>query len=360
MLKRLTLIVKRPRLLILARNHLFSNALKIIKKYLGIWKNDVGSANLLESITLRICGVCNLDCKMCSHICNKQESKFLSLQTIKKFIDDLDTPWPYISITGGEPLLHPDLKKILETVKRDGRFVSLTTNGTLLEEKASILTSGRLDMLIVSVDGDRKTHDRIRNKPNTYDSTIAGLKTILGKKDRPIVFINCAISSENYQQLLKVRDMAVELGADGINYQQLWFLTDNIELVSRDQKSAPKTLKNINLVELWRNLQKLKRSKIPVNIFPNLNFFEIVQYYQTAENFKPRFTNKGTDRPWHHAIITSGGEIIQCNKYHMGNINDKPFWDIVNGSEYQIFRTELNSNGRCLPQCLRCCNYFRD
>ncbi|MCL5094272.1 MAG: radical SAM protein [Patescibacteria group bacterium] len=296
---------------------------------------------------------------MCSYICNKQNTPFIDVSSLNKFIKSVDSEWPYISITGGEPLFHPELDAILRTAKGDKRFVTLTTNGVLLKEKAKIIAESSINTLIVSLDGPGKIHDKIRGIKGTYKKATDGIKTILSYEKRPLVFINCSINSLNFNKLNEVKKIAENLGVDGINFQHLWFLNKDSSL-GTNQKIIPKDLREFDLTTLWEELKKLKSNKIAVNIFPKLSFFEIVRYYQTAINFKPRFTNKGTDCPWHHMIIKTNGDIIQCNKYIMGNIENQSFEKIWNGSKYRKFRASFLRKGRYLPECIRCCNYFRD
>jgi len=296
---------------------------------------------------------------MCSYICNKQKAKFINTKALAKFLTSLDSEWPYISITGGEPLLHPDFEEVLRLIKGKRRFVTLTTNGVFLKTKAEIIAKSQINILIVSIDGQEEIHDRIRGVKGTYKKATEGIKDLLSYEKRPLIFLNCSISSLNFDKLSKLIGIAEDLGVDGLNFQHLWFLNGNLKL-GENLKVVPKELRDFDLTTLWEELKKLKSNKLSINIFPKLSFFEIVRYYQTAINFKPRFTNKGTDCPWHHMIVKTNGDVIQCNKYVMGNIEKNSFWEIWNGAKYKKFRTNFLKKNRSMPECYRCCNYFRD
>jgi MoaA/NifB/PqqE/SkfB family radical SAM enzyme len=65
-----------------------------------------------------------------------------------------------LSVSGGEPLLRPDLPRILESAAQLGLVTSLVTNGRLLDEVSSCLPT--VDYLLCTVEGDSVTHDAIR------------------------------------------------------------------------------------------------------------------------------------------------------------------------------------------------------
>lgn len=94
----------------------------------------------LKKAYVEITNVCNLSCTFCHG--TKREKKFLSPEDFRLFAQKIrpHTEYIYLHVLG-EPLLHPQLKEIL-TVCEELRFkVTITTNGTLLREKADILLS---------------------------------------------------------------------------------------------------------------------------------------------------------------------------------------------------------------------------
>ena len=76
---------------------------------------------------LYITSECNNDCEYCCSKSLRGKNQFLSFDEIELFLDwlDSDIEEKHIFITGGEPTLHPDLKKIL-------RRCSFFTNTTLM------------------------------------------------------------------------------------------------------------------------------------------------------------------------------------------------------------------------------------
>lgn len=86
-----------------------------------------------------------------------------------------------VHVTGGEPLLHPDLLAGLDLAFDLGLNVLLTTNATLITERlAAALAERPFRCLSVSLDGpDPETHDAIRGK-GTLNAALRGLRRIAG------------------------------------------------------------------------------------------------------------------------------------------------------------------------------------
>lgn len=92
----------------------------------------------LKKVYVEITNVCNLSCSFCHG--TKREKKFLPPEDFRLFAEKLRPYAHYIYLhVLGEPLLHPQLKEILDICAELDFKVTITTNGTLLREKAAIL-----------------------------------------------------------------------------------------------------------------------------------------------------------------------------------------------------------------------------
>jgi MoaA/NifB/PqqE/SkfB family radical SAM enzyme len=119
---------------------------------------------------------CNLECKHCylsssSHIDQNQElSKDESISIIKKLKKEGIFS---IHFTGGEPFAKPDFLNIISEASRHNIEITISTNGTLIEDEAlSTPREINLNTVQVSLDGaTKKTHDFFRGE-KSYDKTI--------------------------------------------------------------------------------------------------------------------------------------------------------------------------------------------
>src|SRR6266478_8802730 len=77
---------------------------------------------------------CNLACTYCNEF--DDFSKPVSLEEMKKRLDILaDMGTSIITISGGEPLMHPDLDEVIRHIRRRGMIAGLITNGFYLNKE---------------------------------------------------------------------------------------------------------------------------------------------------------------------------------------------------------------------------------
>jgi heme d1 biosynthesis radical SAM protein NirJ len=122
---------------------------------------------------------CNLTCKHCYSI--SADIDFpgeLSTAEVYQVMDDLKRfRVPVLILSGGEPLLRPDVTDIAARAKRLGFYVGLSTNGTLIgTHNIDQLAAIGFDYLGVSLDGIESTHDRFRRKEGAFRASIDGIR----------------------------------------------------------------------------------------------------------------------------------------------------------------------------------------
>jgi len=95
---------------------------------------------------------CNLSCTYCNEY--DDFSKPVPLDTMKSRIDALaNLGTTIVTMSGGEPLLHPDLDQIVAHIRRRGIIAGMITNGYLLmPDRIQALNAAGLDHLQISID----------------------------------------------------------------------------------------------------------------------------------------------------------------------------------------------------------------
>jgi heme d1 biosynthesis radical SAM protein NirJ len=122
---------------------------------------------------------CNLACRHCYSISADVDFPGeLSTAEIHEVMDDLRAfGVPVLILSGGEPLLRPDLWQIARRAKALGFYVGLSTNGTLIEAtNIDMLADCGFDYLGISLDGVENTHDGFRRMPGAYRASLRGLR----------------------------------------------------------------------------------------------------------------------------------------------------------------------------------------
>lgn len=130
---------------------------------------------------------CNAKCGFCDIW--ERPSPYVDLETAEKNLDDLKSLGvKVIDFTGGEPLLHRDIDKLLAMAKAKGFITTLTTNAMLYPKWAEKL-AGLVDMLHFSLDSpDRDAHNASRGV-DCFDFVMESIEVAKSLGERPdIIF----------------------------------------------------------------------------------------------------------------------------------------------------------------------------
>ena len=122
---------------------------------------------------------CNLTCQHCYSIsCDKDFPGELSSEEVCRVMDDLKAfGVPVLILSGGEPLLRPDIFELAQRAKAMGFYVGLSTNGTLIDaSNVARIASAGFYYVGISLDGMEATHDRFRRKEGAYRAALHGLR----------------------------------------------------------------------------------------------------------------------------------------------------------------------------------------
>jgi MoaA/NifB/PqqE/SkfB family radical SAM enzyme len=320
-----------------------------------------------ELLTVMVTDRCNLRCRYC-HYANTDQIGYqlnqvsdLSSELFRRLIDE--TPGhPVVSLTGGEPLLHPHIGDLIAYAKKKNHVCTLTTNGWFLAQKGQEISEAGLDILVVSMDGPEEIHDAVRGK-NSFARLRAGIEFMQGLSDRPALFISTAISDFNYDQLLHNYQMVRDWQVDGLNIQHLWMQTDEMidsfqsqfSILSADHVRWRVNISQIETDILADQLEQLRRENWG-NPFifmetPYLNREEIDAWYRQPDQMVKYETVRCA---WARLKVWSDGKVKPCRDWEVGNLNEKSAAEIWHGEEYQKFRILLEREG-ILPICYRCC-----
>jgi len=145
---------------------------------------------------------CNLTCKHCYSISADIDFKGeLSTAEVFTVMDDLKAfRVPVLILSGGEPLLRPDIFDISRRAREMGFYVGLSTNGTLIDaHNIDAIAAIGYDYVGISIDGVRETHDRFRRKEGAFDASMAGIRLC---RDRDIkVGLRFTMTEDNAAEL---------------------------------------------------------------------------------------------------------------------------------------------------------------
>ena len=152
---------------------------------------------------------CNLTCLHCYSISADVDFPGeLSTAEVFGAMDDLKAfGVPVLILSGGEPLLRRDLFEIAARSKSMGFYTGLSTNGTLICERAADrIAAAGFDYVGISLDGLRERHDRFRRKNGAFDASLAGLRHCRDRGAR--VGLRFTLTQDNAADLDGLLDLA--------------------------------------------------------------------------------------------------------------------------------------------------------
>ena len=105
---------------------------------------------------------CNLRCPFChnSSLVLTSELPELSLEEFFAFLRKRQGLLDGVAVTGGEPLLHPELPGFLEQIRALGYAVKLDTNGCFPERLQAVLEAGLADYVAMDVKNSREKYEQ--------------------------------------------------------------------------------------------------------------------------------------------------------------------------------------------------------
>jgi radical SAM protein with 4Fe4S-binding SPASM domain len=313
-------------------------------------------------IKMKVFYGCNLKCEMCNHWRETREPPVPS-DRFKEVLDELaELGTKKIHISGGEPMLRPQVLELIEQASALGIKVTMTTNGTLIDKtKAKRLVEGGLRGVNISIDSPiHKMHEKIRGVEGSFKATTkaVGLFKRYKHKGKLTIRINTVVSRTNYQTLETLPDLAHELGADGIN---LIPVDDHCgEILSMRKKDI--ALFNAEIApKIAERALELGLIVSDEDAFPFGRTESEVRLGRAGRYAFGYYDKHPCYAPWTHSLIDFNGNVYVCCMTRerippLGNIRDQSFKEIWEGVAYRQIRLRMHPPS--LAACRRCDDFI--
>ncbi len=312
-----------------------------------------GSLRLVAWETTRNC---NLSCKHCRASATQGPyTGELTSESSMMLIDQISQVGkPIVILTGGEPLLRPDIFDIAKYGTDKGLRMVMAPNGTLITKKIAqqMVTSG-IKRISISLDGaTQDIHDRFRGVHGAFEGAISGLKTA---KEAGIEFqINTTITRSNLDQIPKIQQLAVKLGAVA-HHIFLLVPTGRGKYLVNQEITADEYEQTLN----WFYDQ---RGKTPLQLKATCapHYYRILRQRAKQDDMPVDFKTYGLDAVTRGCLggvgfcfISHKGIVQPCGFLHLdcGDVTRTSFADIWNNS--RIF-SELRDTDKLKGKCGRC------
>jgi hopanoid biosynthesis associated radical SAM protein HpnH len=158
---------------------------------------------------------CNLACAGCGKIQYPAHvlKMNLSPEQCFKAVDECGAPM--VSIPGGEPLMHPEIDKIVEGLIARKKYIYLCTNAILLKEKLHLFKPSKYLSFSVHVDGQKEHHDFSVCKEGGYELALEGIRAAVGRGFR-VTTNTTLFDGTDPKSVRDFFDEMMQLGVEGM------------------------------------------------------------------------------------------------------------------------------------------------
>ncbi|MBL7196991.1 MAG: radical SAM protein [Candidatus Omnitrophica bacterium] len=302
----------------------------------------------LKEVIVSITNLCNSSCRMCDIPREKNEE--LSSSQWKEVIKDAQSIGAStIVFSGGEPLLRKDIFELISFVKGNGMTACITSNGLLIdEENASKLAAAGIDVVNISIEGPKDTHDYLRGR-GSFEKAISACKNL--KRYNIETTLATVVSRYNYRYLDYIVKLASEHGATTVKFQPF-----NPLFIRNKAREADFLLSKKEGMELSNKIKDIISlcAKHGISTNPS-SYLEKVPDYLTKNFFD---SNGGCNALWASCPITSKGEVYPCwvlsgRDKLIGSVKKKRLTEIWGSKRHDLMRRRIKKEG--CPVCMMSC-----
>src|SRR5262245_19847663 len=157
---------------------------------------------------------CNLTCTGCGRI-REYESTIKQRLTVEECLESVDECGaPIVSICGGEPMIYPELGRLVRGILQRRKHIYLCTNGMFIIKRLHEFRPTSRFFFNVHLDGLEETHDRAVERPGVFRAAIEGIKA--AKKAGFLVCTNTTVFKEtDMAEIDALFAYLTRLGVDG-------------------------------------------------------------------------------------------------------------------------------------------------
>ena len=283
---------------------------------------------MLNTVLLSITERCNYNCKHCRVVSFSSEIDF---DKACKIVEKIKGKAKIVNITGGEPLLYPEILPLVRYIKtKTSLKVSISTNAHFLDKNlAEKLKKAGLDGINISLDSIYPSkHDSFRGRKGAFKIAEKGIKTAVKTG------LNCRIASAigkfNYKEVSELAIKAVDLGCSAISFRR-------ILPVSKGKSLKSEFLNKRELAHVFKDVYKMLFFFYPLF---NLYIQEPLDLFFAQKLLRKKFSSFGGCGACRSLIeIKTNGDVWPCPilPIRIGNIYENSLTEILNHSLSKSF-----------------------
>lgn len=301
---------------------------------------------------------CDQRCKHCyiyageDNVCQQE----LELEVLERILIDflisckkLDVE-PFISVTGGDPLLHKNAWEFFEMLHdRNVHFGILGNPFHLNSKNAKRLYELGCDSYQMSIDGLRETHDFIRKK-GSFDITLEKIKTINESGMRSVIMTT--VSRTNMNEILEIVPIVVEAKVNTFAFSRYCPNENDISnmVTAQEYKEF--------LGKMWDVYNKYKDGQTRLMLKDHLwKLFLYERGLLNLNGFEENIIYDGCHCGITHLTVLADGTVYACRRCEspVGKVPEESLYDIFIGEKMDMYRNYEDFEACSECELLRFC-----
>ena len=167
--------------------------------------------------SIELLPLCNMNCEMCYvRLSNKEMEAKGRLRTVDEWLEIgrqmKNAGVLFLLLTGGEPFLYPNFRRLYLGLRQMGMIITINTNGTLIDaELAEFFGKYKPRRVNITLYGtDEETYEKLCHYPGGYQKTLRGIRLL---RERGVdVKVSSSLTRLNRRDLDKLLDIGEEMG----------------------------------------------------------------------------------------------------------------------------------------------------
>jgi len=305
-----------------------------------------------EYVVVEVTEACHHRCLHCYNFWRDQRAPVKAPQTLSraeilKIIREirLVSPLRQIAISGGEPLLRPDLPDIVTELVEEGLGVTVITSGTLLtaERLRRFPAETVFEFTLFSVDA--QLHDRIAGRAGAFQKVIRGIQ-LAGRSNFRLI-LACVINRLNAHDVLRTIELGIALKAEAAMFNRINLTRATLPLADQLVPSVAQLTQALDAAEE-------AATRYGISVMVSVPIPPCVIDVSRYEHLQIGWCPRGGDGAYY--TISYNGLVRPCNHSSviLGDLRRENFAEIVERESTRAFWQPLPT------ECRNCQHPLRD
>lgn len=278
--------------------------------------------NRTGNLLIHLLDKCNLSCKHCYLSASKNGKFELPFSLVQRTLNEAnELGIKSVQFSGGEPFLYPQILEVLESTINKKFTVTLSTNGTLIDNNSAALLAEINAYIVTSIDGPANYHDAFRGKKGSFAKTEKSIARLI---DLGIpVKIVTTICEDSLKYIDWCADWANKINATTLQFQPL-------ESIGRGKNMKGKRLQDEKLHDLFIHLNDLAASYTSKGLQIKMTYQSrdfMIAHPCTAFVCNGKKCHRGVEKELKKIIIREDGSILPelvdiDRRFSIGNLHN--------------------------------------